>query len=329
MLVALLVGLVCGQVAYGPSPSAMSAAYYSNQAPAYGPSPSAISAANYANPQPVAPAYGPSPSAISAANYANQPATTPAAPTTPTSQCTRGACCSSTGLFLAAGEPCKATTNPCEEMARCTGNSAQCPENPKKPNGTPCMVNGKCTDGFCVVYECSGLCCANGKTAADETPCGKDGKCVKGTCTIYKKADPHIKQLDAEDKEVIKKAQKQVKGELEGLLRAHARYIKNKSRFEENAKSGFLEKLAKKIVGNTVSSEASLQSGNGGESFFEKNKGLIIFIVGACVLVAAVVIILIIKPKDRRSGGSKHKTPKRKTEKGENMASTDYEPPAF
>lgn len=254
---------------------------------------------------------------------------TTTAPTVSGEQCTSGPCCSETKTFLPAGEPCRATTNPCEEMARCNGMSAQCPENPKKQNGVSCLSNGKCTDGYCVEYDCTGLCCAEGKIAADGTACGTEGKCEKGTCTVYKEADKHIRALSSEEKEVITKAQKQVKGELEALLRSHARYIKNREAFNEVMNQTATERLQSALGINTTS---LLSASSDSTTSSWLNFSSISIIVGAAIIALAVIIIFVIRPKEGGSTKVKHaKQPKQPKKKSGNddMSSADYDPPAF
>ena len=254
---------------------------------------------------------------------------TTTAPTVAGEQCTSGPCCSETKKFLPAGEPCRATTNPCEEMARCNGMSAQCPENPKKQNGVSCLTNGKCTDGYCVEYDCTGLCCADGKIAADGTACGTEGKCEKGTCTVYKEADKHVRALSSEEKEVIVKAQKQVKGELEALLRSHARYIKNREAFNAVMNQTATERLQSALGLNTTS---LLGASSGTTESSWLNFSSISIIVGAAIVALAVIIIFVVKPKEGGSTKVKHaKQPKQPKKKSGNddMSSADYDPPAF
>lgn len=251
------------------------------------------------------------------------------APTVAGEQCTSGPCCSETKKFLPAGEPCRATTNPCEEMARCNGMSAQCPENPKKQNGVSCLSNGKCTDGYCVEYDCTGLCCADGKIAADGTACGTEGKCEKGTCTVYKEADKHIRELSSEEKEVITKAQKQVKGELEALLRSHARYIKNREAFNEVMNQTATERVMSTIGVNTTT--ATLGASSESSVFSSMNFSSVSIIVGAAILVLAVIIIFVIRPKEGSKKVKQPKQPKQPKKKSGNddMSNADYDPPAF
>lgn len=263
--------------------------------------------------------------------YAHPTTTTTQSTTAPTvagEQCTSGPCCSETKKFLPAGEPCRATTNPCEEMARCNGMSAQCPENPKKQNGVSCLSNGKCTDGYCVEYDCTGLCCADGKIADDGTACGTEGKCEKGTCTVYKEADKHIRKLSSEEKEVITKAQKQVKGELEALLRSHARYIKNREAFNEVMNQTAVERIQSAIGINTT---ATLGASSESSVFSSMNFSSVSIIVGAAIIVLAVIIIFVVKPKEGSKKGKQPKQPKQPKKKSGNddMSTADYDPPAF
>jgi ABC-type microcin C transport system permease subunit YejB len=132
---------------------------------------------------------------------------------------------------------------------------------------------------------------------------------------------------------VVKKAQKQVKGELEALLRSHAKYVKKQLEFEDSAKQSALEKMEASIgltngtISSTLSSTIGLQSTTTDSSSLVGWSGVTI-IVGLALLAFAVILIFVIKPKERSNTPLPRRVPKKKT-KGEDMTSADYDPPAF
>lgn len=69
-------------------------------------------------------------------------------------QCTRGECCSNTCRFLSAGTTCRGSTGQCDIIERCTGQSAECPEDVYHQDGTSCNNNqAYCYSGKCKTYN--------------------------------------------------------------------------------------------------------------------------------------------------------------------------------
>lgn len=67
-------------------------------------------------------------------------------------QCSSGECCQN-GKFKAAGTVCRNAMHQCDLVDRCKGNSAQCPSDNYKPDGTACTESGAgstCYGGSCL-----------------------------------------------------------------------------------------------------------------------------------------------------------------------------------
>jgi len=69
-------------------------------------------------------------------------------------QCTSGECCEN-GTFKAAGSMCRDAMHQCDLADRCMGNSAQCPSDNYKPDGTACTESG--AGSTCYRGSCMGL----------------------------------------------------------------------------------------------------------------------------------------------------------------------------
>lgn len=72
-------------------------------------------------------------------------------------QCTTGGCCDVTrGVFKSVGAVCRNTLQECDVPEYCTGDSAECPVDTSKQDGTKCQAAGQdavCHEGVCVGFD--------------------------------------------------------------------------------------------------------------------------------------------------------------------------------
>jgi len=287
-------------------------------------------------------------------------AQTPAAPATPAApvtanaastnetvkQCTFGVCCTPDGFFKTAANKCKIANNPCEKDTYCTGGSAECPQPEPKLDGTSCMGTGECKTGFCVLKQCIGECCTDGKVAADGEECAKGkGTCSKGTCVIVKKKP--VKKPTASEKRAEKKVRAKLERQLKRLLKIQEKYVMNRETKKlkaHEAKESYLEKLADLPVFSQIKTVATSTTNNLATSVSTHTDGVVstsslksvlddgsrslnsYVLIGAVAVVAAFIVLVVVL-----SSGKKQKAKKnyRKDEPENENTDSMYEPPDF
>jgi len=280
---------------------------------------------------------------------ASTPVSAPTDETKPVKQCTSGICCTPDGYFKTAANKCKIANNPCEKDTYCTGGSADCPQPEPKLDGSSCMGNGECKTGFCVLKECVGECCSNGKVAADGEECASGkGTCSKGTCVIVKKKV--VKKPTEAEKKAEKKVRAKLEGQLKKLLKTQERYVisrETKKLKAKEAKESYLEKLANLPVFSQLKTVATSTSKNIAKGVSTATDGAVdvdvtnlqssltdgsrsfntYVIIGAIAVVAAFIVLVIVI----RSGGKKQKKVQRSRPERHEEDNTDslYEPPDF